>query len=272
MPDHRTPWLLTTTLTIALATLAAAPNAHGQPATPPDDARLAALEQSFSQRLQQMEQRLNQRIARLEAQIAQLTAQSGAPTAEEEQTATTLLADANSMIAAGDIDGARQKLDDLIQNHSRTRAARQARPLAIEAAVIGKPAPATLEVEKWYQGEDEGEGALKSGGATLLVFWEEWCPHCRREVPKLEELYDRYKAQGLHVVGLTKLTRDVTDEKVRTFLTEKHIAYPIAKEDGALSREFNVRGIPAAAVVKGGKIVWRGHPARLTESMLQGWL
>jgi len=272
MPDHRTPWLLTTTLTVAFAALAAVPNARGQQAASPDDARLTALEQTFSQRLQQLEQRLNQRLERLEAQIAALTAQSGAPSAEEEKTAAELLAEANSMITAGDIDGARQKLDDVVQNHSRTRAARQARPLGIEVAVIGKPAPATLEVEKWYQGEGEGKGSLKADGATLLVFWEEWCPHCRREVPRLEELYDRYKAQGLHVVGLTRLTRDSTDDKVRTFLTDKHVTYPVAKEDGELSREFNVRGIPAAAVVKGGKIVWRGHPARLSDAMILGWL
>jgi len=272
MPSRRASWFLTITLMLVLATLVATPNARGQQAASPDDARITALEQSVAQRLQQLEQRLNQRIARLEAQIAQLTAQSGAPTAEEEQTAATLLSEANTMIAAGDIDAARQKLDDLIQNHGRTQAARQARPLAIEVEVIGKPAPAALEVEKWYQGEDEGEGALKADGATLLVFWEEWCPHCRREVPRLKEVYDRYKAQGLHVVGLTRLTRDVTDDKVRTFLSDQHVTYPVAKEDGELSREFNVRGIPAAAVVKAGKIVWRGHPARLTDAMIQGWL
>ena len=38
-----------------------------------------------------------------------------------------------------------------------------------------------------------------------------------------------------------------------------------------MSQHFNVSGIPAAAVVKDGKIVWRGHPARLTDEMIQGW-
>jgi len=272
MPTPRTLRVLTTTLTVALATLAGVTAARAQQTPPPDDGRIAALEQGFSQRLQQLEQRINQRLDRLEARVNQLAAQGSGPTAEEEQTAARLLGEANTMISAGDIDGARQKLNDLLQSHSRTRAGRQARALAIEVEVIGKPAPAALAVEKWYQGEGEGEGSLQAAGATLLIFWEEWCPHCRREVPKLTEIYDRYKAQGLHVVGLTKLTRDGTDDKVRTFLTDNHVTYPVAKEDGALSREFNVRGIPAAAVVKGGKIVWRGHPARLTEAMIQGWL
>jgi hypothetical protein len=39
-----------------------------------------------------------------------------------------------------------------------------------------------------------------------------------------------------------------------------------------MSTYFGVRGIPAAAVVKDGQIVWRGHPARITEDMLKGWL
>jgi thiol-disulfide isomerase/thioredoxin len=263
---------LTLTLTVALVTLMTVITAHAQQAAPTENERITALEQSFAQRLQQLEQRMNQRLDRLEAQIAQLSAQSGIPTEEEERTAAGVLGEANAMISAGDIDGARKKLDDLLQNHSRTRAARQARSLAIEVAVIGKAAPAALKVEKWYQGEGEGEGSLKANGATLLVFWEEWCPHCRAEVPKLEQVYDRYKAQGLHVVGLTRLTRDVTDDKLQAFLTDQHITYPVAKEDGELSREFNVRGIPAAAVVKAGKIVWRGHPARLTDAMIQGWL
>ena len=45
-----------------------------------------------------------------------------------------------------------------------------------------------------------------------------------------------------------------------------------AKENGDLSKHFNVSGIPAAAVVKGGKIVWRGHPGRLSDDMINGWL
>jgi hypothetical protein len=39
-----------------------------------------------------------------------------------------------------------------------------------------------------------------------------------------------------------------------------------------VASHFGVSGIPAAAVVKGGKVVWRGHPARLSEQMLKDWL
>ena len=35
-----------------------------------------------------------------------------------------------------------------------------------------------------------------------------------------------------------------------------------------MSSSFAVTGIPAAALVKDGKVVWRGHPARLDDALL----
>ena len=74
------------------------------------------------------------------------------------------------------------------------------------------------------------------------------------------------------MVGLTKMSRNKSKEEVMSFLQDKKVSYPIAKENGKLSSHFNVSGIPAAAVVKDGKIVWRGHPARLDDAKLEGWL
>ena len=90
-------------------------------------------------------------------------------------------------------------------------------------------------------------------------------------MPKLEETYEKYKGK-LQVVGLTKVTKSSTDEKVQQFLSEQKVTYPIAKETGEMSDYFAVSGIPAAAVIKDGKVVWRGHPARLTDDMINAWL
>jgi thiol-disulfide isomerase/thioredoxin len=113
---------------------------------------------------------------------------------------------------------------------------------------------------------------MGDGKATLVVFWEVWCPHCRREVPNLQATYEKYNSKGLTVVGVTKITKSSTEEKVTEFIAENKLTYPIAKETGTLSSRFGVRGIPAAAVVKDGKVVWRGHPARLSEDMYESWL
>ena len=74
------------------------------------------------------------------------------------------------------------------------------------------------------------------------------------------------------MVGVTRITRTSTEESVQEFIKGNDVNYPMAKETGALAEYFNVQGIPAAALVKDGKIIWRGHPTRVTEKLLSSWL
>ncbi len=213
------------------------------------------------------------RLEALEKKVEALEAapKGGAPAAanaEEEQAAADLLKAASAHAEKMEYDQAKAKLAELKSKYGATRAARAAARLESELEVIGKDA-GQLEVDKWFQ----GDLASLDDGTTLLVFWEVWCPHCKREVPKLTETYTKYNGKGLNMVGLTKMTRDITEEQVTSFLAENKVGYPIAKEKGdAMSKHFGVRGIPAAAVVKDGKVVWRGHPARLTDEMIDGWI
>lgn len=217
---------------------------------------------------------LQQKVADLEKKVAELEARPAAPAvpgaanAEEESAAAELLKAATKANESGDYDEAKAKIKELKDKYGATRAAKAAARLESELEIIGKDA-GKMQVEKFFQ----GDLASLDDGTTLLVFWEVWCPHCKREVPKLTETYDKFNSKGLKMVGLTKLTRDITEEQVISFLAENKVTYPIAKEQGdAMSQNFGVRGIPAAAVVKDGKVVWRGHPARLTDSMIEGWL
>lgn len=222
------------------------------------------------------------RIADLETQVKDLQAKvtaiqanpaaaKGAPAAVDaagEAEAGELLRQATDLAGALKYDEAKAKLDELKSKYGASRAARSAGRLESELAVVGIDA-GDLEVENWFQ----GNANMNDGKATLLVFWETWCPHCRREVPKVQETFDKYNSQGLNLVALTKVTKSSTDEKVAEFAKENNLTYPIAKEkEGSMSNRFGVRGIPAAAVVKDGKVVWRGHPARLTDEMIQGWI
>lgn len=136
-----------------------------------------------------------------------------------------------------------------------------------QQALIGRDAP-PLETEKWFVGETD----LESGKATVLVFWEVWCPHCQREVPKLQATYDKYKADGLNMVALTQVNNGKTDADVEAFLAENEVKYPVAKAPQSVPDSYKVMGIPAAAVVKDGKVVWRGHPATLSDEMIEGWI
>ena len=219
---------------------------------------------------------LEQRIKDLETKVAELEKRgpaapsAAAPSAspEQEQAGAALLKEATEAIDKMDFELAKAKVQEIKTKFGDTRAAKAVVRLDDDLKVIGKP-EAPITVEKWYQGSE----ADIHGKATMYVFWEVWCPHCKREVPKLSETYGKYGGQGFKVVGVTRQTKDITDKQVTDFLSENKVSYPIAKDEGEkMSNYYGVRGIPAAAVVKDGQVVWRGHPAKVTDEMINKWI
>ena len=185
--------------------------------------------------------------------------------AEREQQAADLFRLIMEAVKKNDTKTAKVLLSQLENEYSDTRPWRRGKRLKAELGVVGKAAPSSYNVE-WFQGNSNFDGV------QLIVFWELWCPHCKKEAPEMEAFHRKYKEKGLSVIGLTKLTRSKTQEEVMAFVAEKQITYPIGKEDGNITAHFAVSGIPAAAVVKDGKIIWRGHPATLNDEQIEEFL
>ena len=232
----------------------------------PDIKALTEKVDALERRIATMERNLTQQLSRISQQLAD----GGAGNSAAEAEAQTALAAINRLIAAGDTTKAKTDMTAFMKKYGTTKAAKGALRSYQELQVVGKAIPADWGIEKWFQGESDVN--LSGSDTTLVVFWETWCPHCQREVPKLQALYDSLKGDGLQIVGLTKINKSSTEQKVEDFIKQRNLSYPIAKENGSASQHFGVSGIPAAAVVKDGKIVWRGHPARLSEAQLKSWL
>lgn len=219
-------------------------------------------------------QQLEEKVASLEEKVASLEAapKSGGSAVDPkaEEAAKKLYEEVSELAAKGEMAQAQTKMKEMGSKYGSTTMYKRAKKLEAELEVIGKDAPTEWGIEKWYLGEDQVD--LDSEQATLVVFWEVWCPHCRREVPNMKETYSTWSSKGLQVVGLTRITRSATEEKVVDFIKEQDVNYPMAKETGEAAKHFNVSGIPAAAIVKGGKIIWRGHPARLNDELLTKFL
>jgi len=210
---------------------------------------------------------LEARVKSLEEKAAAAPAKPGAAAAPspEDEAAKKLMEEASAAMSAGDYGTAKNKLQEVVDKYGSSRIAAAARNQLPEVALVGTDAK-PIEVEKWYQ----GKAALGDSRATLLVFWETWCPHCKREMPKMPALQEKWGGKGLKIVALTKVNKSATDESVTSFLKENNIAIPTAKEkDGSMSAAYAVNGVPAAALVMDGKVVWRGHPARLTDAVIE---
>jgi thiol-disulfide isomerase/thioredoxin len=135
--------------------------------------------------------------------------------------------------------------------------------MAIIGTTVGEPG-----ILAWLQGQDR----LADHKLTLLVFFEVWCPHCKRELPRLEGLRKDWGEQGVGVIGLTSLSRGKTQEEVRAFAASERISYALGHADPQTWELYQVTGVPAIAVIRGGVVVWRGHPASITDEMMRTWL
>jgi len=98
-----------------------------------------------------------------------------------------------------------------------------------------------------------GVGDLK-GKAVVVNFWASWCVPCRDEAPVLQKTYERYRDQGLVVLGV-----DVNDfrQDARRFMKRYGLTYPVVYDGkGSTVGKWGVRGFPETFFVdRTGKLV-----------------
>lgn len=107
------------------------------------------------------------------------------------------------------------------------------------------------------------------GKVVLVNFWATWCPPCRKEMPDLQALYDKYKDSGFVVLAIS----DEEAAKVTPFLAERKITYPVLFDpERKVNDAFLVRGIPKSFVYdREGKLVAQSIDMR-TRSQFQAML
>ena len=85
------------------------------------------------------------------------------------------------------------------------------------------------------------------GNVLILNFWATWCPPCKEEMPKLNELFEKYENLGVQVVGIA-LDKDSLD-LVTPFVSENGIKYTVLLGDQqVLNRLKNFKGMPTTVV------------------------
>ena len=74
------------------------------------------------------------------------------------------------------------------------------------------------------------------GKAVVINFWATWCGPCRAEIPSFLEVYEKYRAKGLEIVGVSMDEGGWTD--VAPFIKQFNIAYPVVLGNERISRLY----------------------------------
>jgi thiol-disulfide isomerase/thioredoxin len=95
------------------------------------------------------------------------------------------------------------------------------------------------------------------GRVVLLDFWATWCEPCREETPQFVELQDKYRDQGLQILGVSM---DDNAEPVREFYKQFKVNYPVVMGNARIGELYGgVLGLPIAFLIRRDGRVYVRH-------------
>jgi peroxiredoxin len=104
------------------------------------------------------------------------------------------------------------------------------------------------------------------GKVIVVNFWATWCVPCVKEMPSFENLYRRYRSQGLTLLAVSLDKGD--SSKVQEFADKHKLSFPILLDTkGVAEKLYPSFSIPFTYVIdKQGRVVARVDGAKNWES------
>ena len=85
------------------------------------------------------------------------------------------------------------------------------------------------------------------GKVIFLNFWATWCPPCRAEMPSMEVLHQRFKAQGLEMIAVNMRENRA---RVAGFMSDHKLTFPAAlSPDGRIGNAYGIQYLPTTLII-----------------------
>ena len=100
---------------------------------------------------------------------------------------------------------------------------------------------------------------LKKGTWTVLDFWATWCPDCRREIPTVKSLYEKYGTR----VKFIGVSMDTDKTKLDNYTQANGVNWEQYSEfkkwkDTQISKAYNISWLPSMYLIDPtGKVYYK---------------
>ena len=91
------------------------------------------------------------------------------------------------------------------------------------------------------------------GQVVYLDFWASWCKPCRKSFPWMNQMQQKYAAQGLQIIAVNL---DTEEALAKAFLDKVPAEIPIIYDpEGNIASDYQLLGMPSSYLIdKNGKI------------------
>lgn len=98
------------------------------------------------------------------------------------------------------------------------------------------------------------------GQVVMLNFWATWCTPCRKEMPLLDAMYQRYKSAGFVIYGINV---EEDSEGAKKLIKDLNVTFPVLFDiESKASSLYEVDAMPTTVLIdKKGQVryVHRGY-------------
>jgi cytochrome c biogenesis protein CcmG/thiol:disulfide interchange protein DsbE len=134
--------------------------------------------------------------------------------------------------------------------------------------LIGKQAPG-FELPA-LEGDDTVRLSNHRGQVVVINFWASWCNPCRDEHPDLQAAWNRYRDQGMVLLGV--MYQD-SEAGARDYLEEFGGDWPILEDPGARAAiDYGVFGVPETVFIAPDGTVAHKVVGPVTYPQLSTWI
>ncbi|EIJ78502.1 thiol:disulfide interchange protein [Bacillus methanolicus PB1] len=94
------------------------------------------------------------------------------------------------------------------------------------------------------------------GKRVLINFWGSWCPPCKKEMPHLQKLYEKYKDENFIIIAVNSTVTEKRKEDAVRFVERHRLTFPVPMDEkNQVSSMYDVLSYPTSFFVDSDGVI-----------------